>query len=360
MPSSTNCRRKVSVDKRALIVSPYLDHLGGGERYMLTVASTLAKLGCRIFFAWDDAQQITDLAHMLGIELGTVELHPAVKPLYLAHNPLGMYSATRGYDVVVYLSDGSLPLLGGRKNILHMQVPFHDVGGHSLKNQLKKICLHAVIVNSQFTKKIVDQEFGIRSTVLFPPVQLLEPGLHKSNIILSVGRFEPSLNAKKQDILIEAWSGLASKLPGWELVLAGASSSDDWIAQLKQKAHGLPIRFALNISHQELTDLYHQSRVYWHAAGFGVDESKNPELTEHFGISVVEAISAGVIPLVVGRGGLPEIVSDPSLQWVSLEELRTKTLAVLAASDPTPYLAKIDLTRYSQAAFSSQLKEIIL
>jgi len=46
--------------------------------------------------------------------------------------------------------------------------------------------------------------------------------------------------------------------------------------------------------------------------------------------------------------------------WVSLEELRTKTLVVLAASDPTPYLAKIDLTRYSQAAFSSQLKEIIL
>ncbi len=341
--------------KKALIVSPYLDHLGGGERYMLSVAAVLESLGHTIYFGWDNLEEIGTLSAMLGITLTKPLLDPKIRSLYHSSNPLAMFSATRPYDVVVYLSDGSLPLLGGKNNIVHMQVPFHNVGGKSWKNALKKNCIHAVIVNSRFTKDVVDQEYGIRSIVVYPPVATIDTHQPKENSILSVGRFEPSLNAKKQDVLLKAWRQLSSQLPGWRLVLAGACGSDAWLAQLRQLAADLPVDFYPNIAHADLSNLYSRARIYWHAAGYGIDEVKNPELTEHFGITTVEAISAHCIPLVVPYGGQKEIVTDSQFHWETMEELVSKTINL--ASMKSEYQS--DITKYSRDNFESQLKQLL-
>jgi len=85
-----------------------------------------------------------------------------------------MYNATRPYDTVVYLSDGSIPVLGGKCNIVHMQVPFHGVGGRSWKNVLKKRFINHVIVNSHFTKKIVASQLD--KIFFMPIVTSLKPG----------------------------------------------------------------------------------------------------------------------------------------------------------------------------------------
>lgn len=339
---------------KALIVSPYLDHLGGGERYMLTVASVLETLGYQIHFAWDNLSQIQELSSLLGITLKQPFVVPELKSLYFGHNPIHTYQATRPFDVVVYLSDGSIPLLGGKKNILHMQVPFHGVGGRGLKNRLKLKTISSTIVNSNFTKSIIDQEYGINSTVLYPPVVPITP-VAKTNTILSVGRFDPSLNAKKHDILIKAFRSLSPQLPGWKLVLAGGSSNEEWIAKLTKLAYGFPIEIITNVPYSNLCKLYSASQIYWHAAGFEVDEKKNPELTEHFGISTVEAISAGAVPLVVPYGGQREIVTDTNLHWTTTEELITKTLWLSSH----PSIAPIDITRYSIDNFSVGLKNLL-
>lgn len=345
--------------KKALIVSPYLDHLGGGERYMLSVASVIESLGHQIFFAWDNIEEVNHLAGMLGIKLQNPGLDPAIKKLYFGSNPLAMFMATRQYDTVVYLSDGSLPLLGGKHNIVHMQVPFHGVGGRSWKNMFKKRVIDHVIVNSRFTKDIIDKEYGIDSTILYPPVKPITCTAAKEKIILSVGRFEPSLNAKKQNILIDAWRALSPQLPGWKLVLAGASASDDWLKQLTTSALGLPVEFAVNTSYDNLCDLYSRATIYWHAAGYGIDQNKNPELTEHFGISTVEAVSAGCIPLIVPYGGQVEIVKSPGLHWTTKQELVDNTLAVIANPNPSSYLADIKIDGYTETAFANGLGALI-
>lgn len=339
---------------KALIVSPYLDHLGGGERYMLTVASVLEELGYSITFAWDNLPQIIELATMLGIQLSHPQLAPQIKNLYFNHRPLAMYRATRPYDVVVYLSDGSIPLLGGRRNLLHMQVPFHQVGGRKLSNRIKLQSISHVLVNSRFTQRIVNQEYGINSVVLYPPVPTIPPA-PKTNTILSVGRFDPSLNTKQHNILIDAFRQLAPQLTGWRLILAGGSSNDEWLNQLRALATGLAIEFFPNLSHPDLCSLYAESRLYWHAAGFGVDERKNPELTEHFGISTVEAISAGCIPLVVPYGGQREIVTDPNLHWENIDQLVTKTLWLVG----NPPVNRIDISAYSADNFAYTLKSLL-
>lgn len=346
--------------KKALIVSPYLDHLGGGERYMLSVAEALESLGHEIYFAWDNLEEINKLSLMLGLNLQNPKLDPKIKALYFKGNALSMYLATKPYDAVVYLSDGSIPLLGGKRNILHMQVPFHGVGGKSIQNRIKQNFIHSVIVNSEFTKQVVDTEYGIKSIVLYPPVTPVSRVERKENIILSVGRFEPSLNAKKQDILIEAMRLLAPDLPGWSLALAGGSSSDDWLNSLKAKSVGLPITFYPNVGHDDLSSLYAKSQIYWHAAGYGIDELKNPELTEHFGISTVEAVSAGCIPLVVPRGGQREIIKSDDLHWETIEELVAKTKLVIANPNKSKYLESIEIAPYTAKNFADNFGKLIV
>lgn len=325
---------------------------------MLVAASALEKAGYTISFAWDNLAEITSLATMLGITIANPQLAPMVKNLYQSRNPLNMYRATKEYDLVLYLSDGSLPMLGGRKNLVHMQVPFHDVGGRSLKNQIKKMFIDKVIVNSAFTKRIVDHEYGIDSAVIYPPVKIEETSLVKENIILSVGRFEPSLNAKKQDVLIEAFAELSPQFPTWKLVLAGASASDEWVNTLKAKSANLQIEFAVNASYQDLVNLYSKAKIYWHAAGFGVDENKNPELVEHFGITTAEAIGYGCIPLVVPFGGQREIVTDPRLHWNSIDQLVANTLSIIKESSDTT-LANLNIERYNEAAFNKQIIDLV-
>jgi len=352
--------KSASGGTKALIVSPYLDHLGGGERYMLSVAEVLESLGHQVVFAWDNLEEVSKLARMLGITLTSPTLDAKIKSLYFANNPLSMYQATKAYDIVVYLSDGSIPLLGGKHNILHMQVPFHGVGGRSWKNQFKKRFIDHVIVNSKFTKDIIDAEYGIKSVIVYPPVHPVECTAPKEKIILSVGRFEPSLNTKKQDVLLGAWRALSPRLPGWKLVLAGASSSDDWLKHLQGLARDLPVEFKVNATYDELCQLYAVSQIYWHAAGYGIDELKNPELTEHFGISTVEAVSAGCIPLVVPRGGQSEIITNPDLHWTSKEELIDKTLGLINHPNKSHYLSEINISSYTVQAFAASLSKLLI
>lgn len=342
---------------KALIVSPYFAQLGGGERYMLSVARVLSELGYELTFAWDKKQEIQDLCKLLDIKIGNISLDPVIKSLYFSSNPLKMYFATQKYDLVVYLSDGSLPLLGAKKNFVHMQVPFHDVGGRSFKNTLKKHFLDAVIVNSKFTKSIVDHEYGINSQVVYPPVDIVPQKIKKEQIVLSVGRFEQSLNIKKHDIMINAFRELSPQLPDWRLILVGGSNDPSWIDALKEQAKGLPIELLVNSSHVDLHNLYSRATIYWHAAGYGVDETKNPELVEHFGITTAEAIGYGCVPLVIPSGGQREIVADEALHWQEIPELIKKTVEI--ATNGYDNMSVLDISPYSPAKFKESLQNLL-
>jgi glycosyltransferase involved in cell wall biosynthesis len=87
-------------------------------------------------------------------------------------------------------------------------------------------------------------------------------------------------------------------------------------------------------SRGELDALYGRAAIYWHACGLHADPERNPERLEHFGISVVEAMSAGAAPLVLGAGGPAEIVAGVAPTWTDLRGLVHETER-LVASPPT-------------------------
>src|SRR3989344_9618668 len=144
---------------RAAIFDPYLDTLGGGERYFLSIARVLADNNYKVDIEWKDKSISYEIVKRFGINVNNINF---------------VDSVNRGsfYDLCFWLSDGSIPTLFARKNILHFQRPFFNTDGKSLINKMKLIRINTVIVNSNFTKSWIDKEFGITCKVIYPPVSI--------------------------------------------------------------------------------------------------------------------------------------------------------------------------------------------
>ena len=182
--------------------------------------------------------------------------------------------------------------------------------------------------SSIWTEKLWNQS----SELLYPPPsRQVSPG-EKKPFILSVGRFFDSktTHSKQQIEMIKAFRILSQKdgLPDWRLVLAGGCSPNEtsYLETVRAAASGLPVEILPNVSGGDLADLLASSSIYWHATGFKQNENK-PALFEHFGISIVEAMTAGSVPIVFGAGGPLEIVRHgvDGFHWGTPDELIEKT-----------------------------------
>lgn len=386
--------------KKAAIYDPYLDTLGGGERYCLTVAETLLKRGYSVDIFWSGDKDIIakaekrfnldisgirivdDIFHFIphDIEtsadsesLSTISSHHLNPPQLttLFRNFLVKIKTTRQYDLIFFISDWSLPFLFSKNNLLHVQVPF--ITQKSLKssifNSFKMLFIRKIICNSIFTSQFALQQFGNKCQVVYPPVDTdkFSPSSPKENVILSVGRFDNILNSKKQDLLIDSFRQLCqhNHLTGWRLILAGGSlispSQNSYLNHLKTIASGLPIEFHPNPSFDEIKSLYEKSQIYWHAAGYGIDQVIHPENTEHFGMAPVEAMASGAVPVVVNKGGLSEIVEDDvsGYLWDSPSELIAKTQILISSSEIMTEKSRAAVKRSQQFSKDNFIKSFM-
>lgn len=343
---------------KAAIYNPYLDTLGGGERYTLTFAKVLAEEGYDVDVEWNNP----DIKDVISKRFG----------LKFPENLKIVESVNRGenYDICFWVSDGSIPTLRARKNYIHFQFPFHDVNGKSLLNKMKLFRVLKIICNSEFTKKVIDQEYGVESVVLYPPVatDLYKPK-RKINQICYVARFSNLTQNKGHEILIKQFKNLVKekKYSDWKLVLAGGSEvgADIYLHRLKSLAKGSNIEFLESPKIEVLQDVFGKSKIFWSGAGFNEDEVKNPEKVEHFGITLVEAMSAGCVPVVYGAGGYKEIVKNgkDGFLWKSGKELVDLTKKLLSTSgilSKTAKEAMLSSKKYDYQEFKKNIIDNIL
>ena len=339
--------------------NPYFDGLGGGERYTLTLAGHWSKHHDVVLF-WDDPNILGASEKRFGIDLARVRVVPNV---FKNGNIFEKLLGSRKYDLIFFLSDGSIPATLAKHNILHFQVPFASV----LADPWKLKRYDAIVCNSEFTKNELDPQLGSRAVVIYPPVQQVSASIRpeKKKQILSVGRFTGYFQAKKQDVLIKAFIKAAESgiLKGWELILAGGLIPSDqaYFDSLSKSVAGTRIRLMPNITNDELIALYRTSKLYWHAAGYG---ESNPAQMEHFGITTAEAMSAGVVPIVFAAGGQLEIVSDGvnGLTWRTPEELIEKTAMLAADTKKYAGLSRAAVSRaeaFSEAHFTRAFDALI-
>lgn len=302
-----------------LIYSPYLNILGGGEQYLFQFASCFKN--DKIFWVWKDPKILKQLQARFPAETDNMTVLPFLPPRL----------RLREFDTILAVSDGSIPFIPFGKSILLFMSPFKEVQGKSFLNQLKLKFIKQVVCFSKYTQSHIDNEFGVRSRLIYPAVEVEPLNLPKENLILSVGRFTTTLHQKKQEALLEAFIDLEPKLPNWQLVLVGGTElgSQALVERLRKKSRGHRVAIKTDVSAAVLSRLYSQAKIYWHAAGFGADLRQNPQKAEHFGISIVEAMGHSAVPLVFNAGGPTEIVTEKSGRiWNSLKELKDLTMGM--------------------------------
>lgn len=320
------------------IYDPYLDDVGGGEKYILTAAECLSQDNDVTLF-WDNVADLELAKERFNLSLTKVRVSQNI--FSSSFGFLRKLAETKRYDAIIVLSDGSVPFSLSKKLFLHLQRPIKGAG-RGLKNRLKLSHVAKVFCNSYFTKSYIDRQANINCIVIYPPIDLRPKKVKKENVILHVGRFRVVdvtvgvKDYKKQYIMVDAFKKMHKKMPTWTFVLAVSVKEEDKndFESLVKSAKNYPIEFLVNKTNDDLWEIYSKAKIYWHASGFGEDLERHPEFAEHFGISTVEAMGAGAVPVVFNAGGQKEIVEDNinGLLWNSLSELEDKTL-YLASED---------------------------
>lgn len=351
------------------IYTPYLDNYGGGERYMLTIAECLSMANQVDILLDSHLQQLgyqsfkKNASSKLSLDLSKVNLVKA--PLGVGSSLWQRLAFLKKYDYLFYLTDGSIFFSTAKKNIIHFQAPLVNQNRGMWGN--KKISSWDLgICNSKFTEEVIKKSWPIKLKVVYPPVDVskIKPW-SKKKYILSVGRLLGYKRPKKHQVLIETFKKMFDQklIPGWSLHIAGYITKDELgeLADIKEDLKKYPIIFYPNYPFENLVKLYGESSIYWHATGYGEDD---PVDMEHFGITTVEAMAAEAVPVVINKGGQPEIVEKKKsgFLWDSVEELTECTLKVINNSKLRDKLGKNARQRskmFSKEHFMAIIEDLI-
>ena len=358
------------------VFTPYALSPGGGERYLLSAALAMAPDS--------DLTVITIVTPTLysHCRINTLCRELGIKSDRLI--PVALQQAASRY-VGRYIHMGnevfpSAPGLGAF-NVFHCQFPFP---GHlpvpTPEIGLSYLSTYSIIiVNSHFTRnaylkalaKFTNVKKDVR--VIYPPIQLVSSAvaskaIAKEKLILSIGRFTLAGHAKRQDLILAAFKDLtvSRKLTGWRLVLCGNvpndAQSSAYYNQLKQDAAGYDVKFMLSPDREQLDDLYRQASIYVSAAGTGITNPRDFYKCEHFGITIVEAMSANCIVVAADTGGPAEILNamNSGLLFTNQSDLGQKLMDAAAITEKNVVVVDRDnlMRLYSEQTFVAAWREI--
>jgi glycosyltransferase involved in cell wall biosynthesis len=178
-----------------------------------------------------------------------------------------------------------------------------------------------VITNSEYSRRAIANAFGSENThVLSPPIDietfqnvaLIANGPNEKNhTVVVISRIAPH---KQIENAIKLAKILKDKKIGNEMKIVGNLYHYffEYYSELKQMVIDLRlddyIQFEINASLDTLIRIIRESRVYFH-----------PMIGDHFGMAVVEAMAAGLIPVVPNKGGPSEFVPQ-RYQFATLEQ----------------------------------------
>jgi len=144
-----------------------------------------------------------------------------------------------------------------------------------------------LIANSNFTARRIKKYWGLKSEVIFPPVnvELFDFSQERENFYLSVNRLVPN---KRVDLLVSTFNKL-----GLPLFIIGEGPEKEKLNKLANPN----IKFLGKESNKNIIQLMSRCRAFVYAG------------IEDFGIAPVEAIASGAPVIALGKGGLLDTVN---------------------------------------------------
>ena len=352
---------------RLALYTPFPLTPGGGERYLLSIAEAV-RGRYAVTLLLPEIYSYTRLATMAR-ELSLDPQHVRIARADAEPGP---------YDVFISMGNEVLPPVSpmGRFNVHCCQFPFPLEDQHFAQSWGRYEGYDLRIVYSEFVARRLRNAMGALGLptrpieVLSPPVPQVATGedarAGRPIAILNVGRFTPHGHCKRQDVMIEAFRKLVERTgQRLELHLAGALGADNdsrtYLAALQQSARNLPVTFHLNVVPERIHQLYREASVYWHLTGFGADPESRPELFEHFGITIGEAMSAGCVPVVLRHGGPSEIITEGWDGFLIEDEaaLLERTASVLANPARTAAMAERAQARSAEFAPEAFARRVV-
>ncbi|HMA47924.1 MAG TPA: glycosyltransferase, partial [Frankiaceae bacterium] len=230
-----------------------------------------------------------------------------------------------------------------------------------------------VLANSEYTRGWIRALWERDAEVLYPPIQVDKlhpaPAGERERAVLSVGRFfAPGLGHAKRQLEMVRWFGAlvrAGRLPGWRMHVVGGCEDSQlpYLAEVRAAATGLPVEVHPNAPRAEVETLLARCALFWSATGYGEDATRRPWTAEHFGMTTVEAMAGGCVPVVIDRAGQREIVRDgvDGLRWGTPAELADATVRLTGDAALRARLAASAVQRaglYSDAAFARRWRDI--
>lgn len=389
--------------KKICILNPYLPTLGGGEKYMGLLCDFIEKKYCNaeidilvhsfneVDVYSSDYVTIDDLNKRFGIflektKIRKVDIKPSKKLFGKLKNKIEIEQITKEYDLFIDFMFLSKHIGRAKKNIYICMFPANrfelELSGF-LKKIMGKIAdimfiksYNLFITISLYTNHWLNVYWGKtdNSKIIYPPVlpekeidSLYNEGL-KKNIVLSVGRFFVASHCKRQLEMVKMFVNNKELFKNYEYHLVGAVSTRkediDYLNQIKEYSSKVDNVFVHeNYPYNKLVELYKSAKIFWHATGYGIDENKDPEKIEHFGISTVEAMAYGVVPVVINKGGQKEVVDNgiSGYVWNNEDECIKYTLSLMEDEDKRKKFAlnaNLKSKRFSYEQFYSDLKVV--
>lgn len=211
-------------------------------------------------------------------------------------------------DVMVCHQAWPLALFGtvARRRSVALVVWLHMVPGrHWLDRLAWRVRPDMVVCNSRFTASAVPASSS-RVEVVYAPIETdTAPGVRRaangSTVIIQVSRMEP---LKGHAVLLEALAQLRDRT-GWLCRFAGGAQRPHearYMASLRARAHALGIADRVEFlgERSDIADLLAGADIY-------CQPNVEPDA---FGISLVEAMGAGLPVVTSALGGATEIVDD--------------------------------------------------
>ena len=344
--------------------------IGGSEFVSAILAEALGKHHQVTLFHRIPTLTIEKLAANSGTRLENVRLHYVEKPNIQPQsrrNPLTHYrelqkfqaELSEGYDIFVAIVHDVPPFCHAKKGALIVLFPaptapyIKPEGGvdpiarerpakylyqsWAWKKRMETYQLQTAI--SDFSRLWTKRRWGIDCTIVYPPVNTAFNQVEKEQIILSVGRFalRGHGHRKNQEEMLEVYERMQREcLPGWKYFCVGGldvtPAHQAYFGQLSNLAAKSGASLVANLARNELISLYERASIFWHASGYGENQNVDPVLVEHFGISTVEAMAAGCVPVVINKGGQSEIVEHEvsGFVWDTLDELSSFTTRLIS------------------------------
>ena len=230
-----------------------------------------------------------------------------------------------------------------------------------------------IVTNSEFSRRAIVEAFGIDQIyVLSPPIDIdtfhnvaLVPAYDENNnndsdngakyndddkFILVISRVDPS---KQIENAIKLAKILKDRNIGKGMIIVGNlyHRHFDYYSYLKQLILDLNltdyVTFQINSSLDKLLCAMRQSKIYFH-----------PMIGEHFGMSIAEAMAAGLIPIVPSIGGQAEFVPQ-QYQYSTLEQ----AAEIISLAFRLPYTERIQISnsvnKFSNSNYIKGFQQIV-